>query len=397
MLQRVVLRTIVLSAVACLTLGSAPSTRTDRLARRIGSMKLVFSGVTATVDPLEPVVPKNVPDGVRIVVTAGGNPLSAADAEDFLGGPFEIEGELSGSGLPGAKTLRSETSSLLLPIPALNVSGDYTLSNIRLVVDSKPVLDVTPQQVPLRVIEQVLITSVKTRPLTLDELKKRGVVFDGDDVIGLEFTLAMTLESKPVNISFPVAFDRQGVAVPQPLKPPARPARTGVGIDLPSFPTIVPLMLEAGDGVELPEIELPGGERVEIRIPSVLVIPGDVGFLKQFFSAQLFVANGTPGGSGLVVRDVSATIQLPPGPDSVPRTADDPLALPELTTGIQEETLPVTGVGPDGEPGTTDDNAALAPGEQGQAEFLVRGESEGFHTLDFDIDATLDGLVTGPI
>ena len=360
-------------------------------------MKLLYSGVTATLDPLSPVVPKNTPDAVRIVVTAGGNPLSAAETEEFLGGPFEIQGELSGPGLSGAKTLLSEASSLLLPLPALNVSGDYTLSNVRIVVDSKPVLDVTPQQVPVRVIEQVLITSVKTRPLTLDELKARGVVFDGDDVVGFEFTLAMMLESKPVNISFPVAFDREGVAVPQPLLPLARPARTGVGIDLPSFPTIFPLMLEPDDGVELPEIELPGGGKQEIRIPSVLVIPGDVGFLKQFFSAQLFVANGTPGGSGLVVRDVSATIQLPPGPDAVVGTADDPLALPELTTGTQEETLPVNGVGPDGEPGTTDDAVALEPGEQGQAEFLVRGESEGFHTIDFDIEATLDGLVTGPI
>ena len=375
MLPKVVWRAIVLLAVVCLTLGASPPTRTDRLARRIGSMKLLFSGVAATVDPLNPVVPKNTPDAVRIVVTAGGNPLSAAEAEEFLGGPFEIQGELSGPGLSGARTLTSETSLLLLPLPALNVSGDYTLSNVRIVVDAKPVLDVTPQEVPVRVIEQVLITSVKTRALTLDELRERGVVFDGDDDVGFEFTLAMTLESKPVNISFPVAFDRQGVAVPQPLKPPARPTRTGVSVDLPSFPTIVPLMLEAGDGVELPEIELPGGGKVEIRIPSVLVIPGDVGFLKQFFSAQLFVANGTPGGSGLVVRDVNATIQLPPGPDAVLGTADDPLALPELTTGIQEQTLPVLGVGPDGEPGTTDDAVALEPGEQGQAEFLVRGEA----------------------
>jgi len=397
MLPGVVLRAIVLSVVVCLTLGSTAPTRTDRLARQIGSMKLLFSGVAATVDPLSPVVPKNIPDAVRIVVTAGGNTLSPTDAEDFLGGPFEIKAELSGPGLSGAKTLASETSSFLLPLPALNVSGDYTLSNIRIVVDGKPVLDVTPQQVPVRVIAQVLITSVKTRALTLDELRDRGVVFDGDDVVGFEFTLAMTLESKPVNISFPVAFDRQGVAVPQPLSPLVGPKRTGVELDLPSFPAIFPLMLEPGDGVELPEIELPGGAKQEIRIPSVLVIPGDVGFLKQFFSAQLFVANGTPGGSGLVVRDVNATIQLPPGPDGVLGTADDPLALPELTTGIQEQTLPLAGVGPDGVPGTTDDTAALDPGEQGQAEFLVRGESEGFHRLDFDIAATLDGLVTGPI
>src|SRR5262249_6021866 len=51
------------------------------------------------------------------------------------------------------------------------------------------------------------------------------------------------------------------------------------------------------------------------------------------------------------------------------------------------------GLGPDGKPSV----GALNPGETGQAEFLIRGEKEGFHTIDFAIHATLDGLVTGPV
>ena len=80
---------------------------------------------------------------------------------------------------------------------------------------------------------------------------------------------------------------------------------------------------------------------------------------------------------------------------------DDPLALAELLRDgqkvTQPETMAVRGVGPDGEPGTEDDATWLSPGEQGEAEFLVRGEFEGFHTIDFDIRAILDGLVTGPV
>ena len=53
----------------------------------------------------------------------------------------------------------------------------------------------------------------------------------------------------------------------------------------------------------------------EVRIPSLLVIPGNVGYLRQFFSAQLFVANGAPAGSGLSVREVFGTMILPPGED----------------------------------------------------------------------------------
>ena len=386
-MHRVVRRFVVLAGLACFTLGSAP-TRTDRLVRKIGSMKLLYAGLSATVDPPSPVVPKNTPAGVRIVVTAGGEELSAAAAVRFFGGSFLVEGDLSGPALPGARTLRSRPSELVLPIPALELSGNYTLSNVRILVENVPVLDVTPSSVIVDVIEQVLVTSVKTRPLTLDELRARGVVLDGDDVLGFEFTLAMMLESKPIHISFPVAFDRQGVPVPQPLSPPLEPTRTGVAVDVPPLPTLVPLMLEAEDEGELPEIELPDGTVEPIRIPSVLVFPGDVGYLKQFLSAQLFVANGTPAFSRLLVRDIQATIELP---------QDDSLALAELQSGTQPSTLPILGVGPDGEPGTTDDLAALAPGEQGQAEFLVRGEKEGFHTLSFDIDAILEGLKTGDV
>ena len=144
-------------------------------------------------------------------------------------------------------------------------------------------------------------------------------------------------------------------------------------------------------------MNVPGQGEVPVRIPSVLVIPGNVGYLKQHFSAMLFVANGAPGGSGLVVREVAGTIRLPAGSDRVVGTADDPLSLPDTVDGPQPETRPVRSVGIDGQPGTADDVGALSPGEQGQTEFVLRGEEEGFHEVAFDIAAVLDGLVTGPV
>src|SRR6266446_5257881 len=72
-------------------------------------------------------------------------------------------------------------------------------------------------------------------------------------------------------------------------------------------------------------------------------------------------------------------------------------ALPISVRGPQASTLSVVGVGPDGVPGTPDDVGTLKPGEQGQAEFLLRGDHEGYQNLSFDVAATLDGLVTGPI
>src|SRR5262249_55061378 len=155
---------------------------------------------------------------------------------------------------------------------------------------------VTPSTVPVKVIDQVLITSVSTRPLTLDEIKAAGIVLDGSDFLGFQFTVGLATQSNATTISFPVVFGPGGVPVPQPILPPGPPTRDSVPV-----PTIVPVLLTLidQDGNPLPagnEVKFPGGGSGPVRIPSVLVIPGDVGFLKQFFSAQLYVSNGAPGG-----------------------------------------------------------------------------------------------------
>jgi hypothetical protein len=364
--------------------------------RKIGELELTLGGLSATVSPAHPTIPKNLSGGVQIVVRSGGATLDAGEVAALLGGPFEVQGVYSGPGLPQAVDVPVAGSPspdpLVLVLPPVTASGDYTLSSLRFVVGGKSVLDVAPGTVPVQVIDQVLVTSVETRPLTLDEIKAKGIVLDQSDVLGFDFTIGLQLSSQVVNITFPVVFDRQGVPIPQPLQPPAAPPRLDVPI--PELPTIVPLLLGRDDGGgELPQVPLPGGGMGDVRIPSVLVIPGNVGFLKQFFSAQLYVANGAPGGSNLVVHDVTGTIVLPPGADQVPGTADDPLSLPATTSGPQSATLPVLGLGPDGKPSVD----TLNPGETGQAEFLIRGEKEGFHEVDFQIHATLDGLATGPV
>jgi hypothetical protein len=364
--------------------------------RKIGELELAIRGLTASVEA-RLTVPKNVASGVRVEVYAGATVLTLADAVRMLGGGVRLEGELSGPGLTQTLSLPGDAvadpDSFLLRLPALTRAGHYALSNLRLVRDGRTVLDVAPNAVDIEVIDEILITSVTTRPLTLDEIRQKGIVLDGDDYLGFEFTMAMRLESTPVNISFPVAFNREGVAVPAFLTPPSV-SRNGV-----VMPTIVPMLLEArptgaeagGPGIPL---TLEGGE--EIRIPSLLVIPGNVGYLKQFFSAQLFVANGAPPGARLTVRDITGTIALPAGADHVVGTTDDPLALAQTESGVHA-TLPIRGVGLDGQPGTGDDRTDLGPGEQGQAEFLIRGDLEGFHTIGFDIRAALDGLPIGPV
>ncbi|HEX2060055.1 MAG TPA: carboxypeptidase-like regulatory domain-containing protein, partial [Thermoanaerobaculia bacterium] len=364
--------------------------------RKLGELELVLSGLSATVDPLKVTVPKNTASGVRISIRGGAGDATIAEAERLLGGPFVVEGDLAGPGLAAPVRLPQNdvpnSDPLLVNIPPLPQSGNYTLSNLRITRNGATALDITPNRVDVEVIEQVLITSVTTRPLTLEEIRNKGIILDDDSYLGFEFTLGVALDSKAVDFTFPVVFDKRGVAVPQPLLPGSEPERA----QMPPLTTIIPMLLSPDDG-QMPSVRLPNGQTEEVRIPSVLVIPGNVGYLKQFFSAKLFVANGAPGTSNLTVRDVTGTIKLPPGADRVINTADDPLMLPDTTRGPQPKTMPVVAAGQDGLLGTGDDVVTFGPGAQGEAEFLLRGEKEGFHQIDFDIAATLDGLVTGPV
>ena len=89
---------------------SLPAFAQTTVYRKIGEMELRLLGVSATVDPLHPVVPKNIPSAVRIVVRAGATELPLADALRFLGPDIKVHGDLSGPGL-------RETVSLPLVTP----------------------------------------------------------------------------------------------------------------------------------------------------------------------------------------------------------------------------------------------------------------------------------------
>ncbi|PYQ56253.1 MAG: hypothetical protein DMF58_21160, partial [Acidobacteria bacterium] len=290
----------------------------------------------------------------------------ATEVARLLGGNFTIEGELSGPGLRAPMHLPQQplgtgADPFLLMIPPLPQPGDYSLSNLRVTVGAATVLDVVPQKVAVAVIDQVLITSVTTRPLTLDEIRQRGIVLDSNAYLGFEFTLGLSLDSKTSEFTFPVVFDKRGVAVPQPSLPPLAPERA----EMPPLTTIVPMLLKPPSDVQEPTVTMPDGTIEPVRIPSVLVIPGNVGYLKQFFSAKLFVANGAPGASNLTVHDVIGTIKLPPGADQIPNTIDDPLSLPNTDKGPQLPSQPVRSAGADGQIGTGDDVGTFAPGQQG--------------------------------
>jgi hypothetical protein len=352
----------------------------------IGQLDLTVGGLSATVTPAQPVIPKNISSGVQIVVTLNGQPLTPTAVAQYLGGSFQIQGEYSGPGLSQTVDVPQSPAinSLVLDLPAVSEAGNYTLSNLRFMVNGSDVFDLSPNSIVVNVIDQVLVTSVQTQALTLAQIQAMGVVLNSSDYTGFQFTIGLQLSSQVVNVSFPVVFDPQGVPVPQPISPPSNPTPQGVSVPV----TIVPVLLQPaptqnGGGGNAGAGPLPAG----ISIPSVLVIPGNVGYLKQFFSAQLYVTNNTPGEANLVVDNISGTVNLPAGPSGVVGGSDEPLGLPTLTSGPEAPTMPILLNGA----------STLNAGQTGQAAWTIVANSEGFYTVNFGINATLEGLPTGPV
>lgn len=364
-------------------------------------------GIRLVVDPSTLTVPKNTPTIVNVSLKGPDNTgFEVASAVSTLTAGATVEALLSGPSIPTTKI--SVQPGQPIPIPPFALSGDYFLDQIKLVKDGRTILDGTPSVVPIKVIDQVFVTSVVTRPLTLDEIKAKGIVIDKSSFQVLNFTLALNVGGKPFTIDMPVAFPSNGgfqkdrlkgvqdllvginAQLAQTVKLPPELERPGLNFTLASIP-FFPVLDDDSD----PKFfGIP-------PITGLIVIPGNVAFLNQFFSVILMVTNVAPDGTPLVLRDVQGTIKLPVGLDGVAGTpespGDDPLRLARTASGGIQPQVFVVQSGPDGKLGTADDIPTIPPQHSGQGEFLLEGLREGAQSFDMQIDAVLDGLPSGPL
>ncbi len=106
----------------------------------------------------------------------------------FMRQPFNAEPDLKVlpiEKIPLPLNSRDEAapnSPLLLP--ALPLVGDYELDDIALVdaATGKTRMEATPSTVPVHVFDQVLISSVTSQPLTLDQIQQKGIDIDADNL-----------------------------------------------------------------------------------------------------------------------------------------------------------------------------------------------------------------------
>lgn len=391
--------------VGALLLAASPSSAVP-----LTTLKYHIVGVELRVSPVAVSVPKGIAGSVLVELVGGGAANSAAAA---LGQGAYVEAVLHGPSFDARRVVGPVNGALVLP--PLNLVGDYQLDNIRLVdaVTGAVRLEGTPASVPVRVFDEVLVSRVTSRPLTYDEVREKGIVIDEQNFRAVEFEVGFVLDGKTIPVKFPVvapSFQQSTEIIPKAELEAALAEASVINQQIAGTVELPPELQTAQINFDIVPVNFQRVEEVDIElnlkvppIPALVVIPGNIGFLNQFFSVQIFTENAAPGGSGLSVHNVKAELVLPPGPDLILSTNyfqpnDDPLRFARVgTNGILQTIVSIVRPGVDGQPGTPDDIGRLYPGEQGQGEFLVEGLQEGLHVMDLNLTADLDGLAAGTV
>ena len=369
-------------------------------------------GMNLIIDPYNLTVPKNITTQVNTSLTlpSGAGPeLQGAVAA--MASQGMVEAQLRGPSIT-PQTLRAKPGQPLI-LPSFALAGDYFLDQIHLVKDGQVIMDATPSMVPIKVINDVMVTSVSSRTLSAAEIQQKGIVIDQSNFQVSSFQMAFNINNKPFSISVPVATLHTSASIDitksvdvqlatladlnkklQELTTTTLPPefdRPGLNFSLAALPF---LLVHNDDDEWPPPFTIP-------PINGLLVIPGNIGFLDQFFSVMAMVTNVAPDGTVLSLRDVKAEISLPTGLDQTPGTydapGDDPLRLARVKGVGQQSIVPVVNPGPDGTLGTADDIPTITPQQTGKGEFLVEGLREGSSDLNITITATLHGLPSGPV
>src|SRR5579871_4185242 len=298
--------------VVCVAAG--PALHAQRQGRFLAKEDIVLLSMGLRVEPAQQTVPKDI---ATIVSTFLQAPNAPADLPAFAPDAV-VKATLRGPAYPTGLDLTAKPNSPL-NIPPIPVAGTYIVDGIRLESGGQVVLSGTPDTVRIDVIDKLLVTQVTSRPLTAAEIREKGIVFDRSSFQAYNFTAAFAVADQPVKIDFPVvlptlngAADVGGSsATVQTVNPPDLPTLKTIIPDTLRIQTQVPNLSVIGFSLTL---DLPKDQPLfAFPIPGVIVVPGNIGFLDQFFSVMLMVGNVAPKGSGLVVSDLSAQLFLPAG------------------------------------------------------------------------------------
>ena len=345
----------------------------------LGSGTLLIAGTQLTVSPESQTVPFSTPTIVETTL-AGFDPDRGTLPADL-----RVVGDLKGPEIPGTLQLETRPGEPFR-IPRFTLEGEYVLDDIRLVRGDRLLAYALPRSAVIRV-TQILITRVTSRALTLNEIRSRGIVISGDNFKAFNFTFGFTVEGRTIDYDVPILWRPHG----EPAVPVFGPEAGSAPVRF-QPPQLAPFVLDLKPEPDEPSASGgcldPSGSCTipdPPPVPGVILFPTDSSLLHQFFSVVLMVQNGAPAGDRLVIRDLTAKINLPAGLRAASTEPPTNLGAP----------VPVHVPGPDGKVGTADDVTFLIAQAMGESEFLVEGLREGTHVVSIDLDGILEGLPTG--
>ncbi len=374
-LTRVVTRATALSGASALRSGALASGELHLV-----GLRLVAPG--ARID-----VPQGAPFAVPVALFLGNRIATAAEISQLVPANAQLVGTLSGPSI-STQTLTG-TVSAGLNVPGLPGAGDYTLADLRLMDGSTTVLQGEPATVAIRCLGEVIISSVTTEPMTKQEILDAGIQLGQGDYEARRFSMTLSLGGKTVDLKIPIAIPiYNGLGSPAG-DPPMVGNLELKGLDNDLVPdltvSVMDILPDASLTLKRPEV----AHLLAHGFKGIVVIPGSIGYLKQFYKTNLVILNVLPDGSPYVVQNLKATLMLPPGADGAVGTPDDPLLA--VSSGGESAEL-VKQIF------TADKNAALKAGETGSALWFLRGDRLGNHEVKFYIQGEFaGGTLAAPI
>ena len=337
----------------------------------LGSGQYRLIGASFDITPVEQTVPVGVSATVRTVFSGSVQALASTGAR--------VAAELSGPGVPSPVTISAAPGEDLV-VPPLSIKGEHRLENIRLTDGAGAAVPAVHTTARI-VVSDIFVTQITSRALTSQELAARGIVVNDSNYKAYSFALGLAIQGRTITIEIPtVVQTRDGY---QPLGPPAVTVENRDERFVPPTVIAIPLKDDMPAGGP-PDPEVIVEDEVSPRpVFGLLVFPGNVRFLNQFFSVVLMVQNGSAAGSTLTLHDVQATMSLPAASLRLSKT------IPAVPDGSP---VPVRTPGPDNVLGTGDDVSVLVAQATGQAEFVTEGLRVGTHEVTCELEATLEGL-----
>ena len=215
-------RYVATSAAILLALAAWPTYASGQApSAPLAQLRFDIVGVRLVVDPPALTVPKQIATRINtslVLPTGAGIDTSAAVAALTQGAL--VEGTLRGPSIPPTRITARPGEPL--PLPAFALPGDYFLDGLRLVKDGVALLDATAPDgrpattIPIRVINEIFVTNVTSRPLSLDEIRERGIVIDQNNFQTVNFQVAFNIDGQPFTIQMPVAMPTRELINSQP-------------------------------------------------------------------------------------------------------------------------------------------------------------------------------------